>query len=122
MQRIVKYLLSWSKEAVAPPLRQLTMAAAGLFFILEGIMKARSMNEVMAPVADAKWTALPNTKPSHSAVFLMKSFTISSRKHLPESKHFPHPMHPAIGLLPRYMISVSMPSLFKASATIVRAV
>ena len=47
----------------------------------------------------------------------MVSFTTSSNTHFPVSRHVPHAMQPATGLVPIHTISVSMPSASSVSAT-----
>ena len=125
---IVKYLLSWSNVAVVPLLLADTTQAAGLrrnvseLLIYISEKKSLSMNDVIAPPADAYCTGDPNMNPLKSFAFSRHSFTTSSKTHLPFLSQFPQAMHPAMGLIPIQKISVSIPSFSKAFATSLNAV
>jgi hypothetical protein len=109
--------------ALAPPLRQLTIAAAGL----NGktcfpAQNALSINEIIAPLALEKWTGAPKMNPSHSAALSKNLFTTSSIIHLPLSEHLPQPMQLDIGRVPIWKISDSIPFSASVPAISFRAV
>ena len=99
---MVKYLFSTSKDAVLPPLRQVTTAAP-TFMVLStpSVLKnSLSMKEIAPPAGEEKYTGAPMTNASAAASSGATSFTISSKTHLPVSWHLRQAMQPRISLLP----------------------
>lgn len=83
----MKYLFSTSKDAVLPPLRQVTTAAPTFIVLSMPIVlkNSLSMNETAPPAGDEKYTGAPMTNASASASLGATSFTTSSKTHFPSS-------------------------------------